>query len=130
MSNRNYTITYCGTGNLDDIDPEMEGFIAGLKVAGHYFASRFTEASGPEAVDAPALDTSIGGGQVKITNPNFNVEDGVEYYLQYSEDGSVWSTIADNQGPNDENYYTFNANSRFRIMANNTTPGPMTPPIP
>jgi hypothetical protein len=131
MSNRNYTITYCGTGNLDDIDPELEGLIDGLKAAGHYFASKFTEPSGPEAVDAPALNV-LGGNQVRITNPNFTVEDGVEYSLQTSEDGESWTTLADNQGPNDENVYVYTATTRFRIVASGkgeSTPGPKTPPI-
>jgi hypothetical protein len=129
MSNRHQTIQVECTGDEDESERLLNAYIAGIKAAGLYFQSKSRVADGPEAVDAPALDASIGGGQVKITNPNFNPEDGIEYYLQTSEDGEVWDTIADNQGPNDENFYTYTATTRFRIVAGSTA-GPMTAPIP
>ncbi len=129
MSNRNYTVTVICTGDIDEGNDALDAYIAGLKAAGAYFHSKDLEPEGPEAVDAPALNAGE-GNTVEITLPNFVPEDGVDYYLQYSDDNwDTFTNIADNLGPNDIVNSTYNGVRRFRVSSN-STPGPSTALIP
>lgn len=132
MSKRNYTVTVKCTGDIAEANENLDAYVAGLIAAGQVFNSKFLQPEGPEAVDAPALN-ALNGGSVKITAPNFVVEEGVTYYLDYTDDGETWTTISDNVGPNDENYHSYNATRKWRITAHwdgNLTPGESAGPIP
>ncbi len=133
MSNRNHTITVLATGDLDESQDLLDAYIAGIKIGGMIFHSSTLEPEGPEAVGPVSLNAGE-NNNVDITIPNYTPEEGITYYLQYSDDDwDTFNPISDNAGPNEVFPYTYNGTRKFRVRAEGNgfaTPGPSAGPIP
>ncbi len=129
MSNRIYTVTLTACGDLDEAQDRLNAYLAGLAAAQQYFMGGGTiEPEGPEAVDAPALNAGA-GNFVMVTIPNFVVEEGINYTLQYTDNNWENFETAADVGPNDEVPWSYTPTRKFRVSASGT-PGPSAGPIP